>query len=158
MERYEVEELAAAEQATAVVRATLAVPEIGPWFGASVGRLVALLAARGVAIVGPPFARYHVTDPGAERFDVEAGFPVAAPLDGDGDVAASTLPAGPLATTVHLGPYEELPAAYRALTAWIDEQGGVPAGDLWEVYESDPQAQPDPATWRTRVFQPFRPA
>jgi effector-binding domain-containing protein len=158
MTRYEVVEVDAAEQTTAVVRASLSVPEIGPWFGASVGKLATWLAARHVPIVGPPFARYHVPDPDAGRFEVEAGFPVAAPVDGDEEVVASTLPSGSVATTVHLGPYEDLPAAYAAVTAWIDEQGGTSTGDMWEVYESDPQAQPDPATWRTRVFQPYRSA
>jgi effector-binding domain-containing protein len=154
----EIVEVHAGPQSTAVIRATLTVPEIGPWFGSTVGRLAGRLIAREVPIVGPPFARYHVVDEGAGRFEVEAGFPVAAPIDGDGEVVASSLPEGSLATTLHVGPYEDLPAAYDAVASWIAARGGEPAGDMWEVYESDPEAQPDPATWRTRVYWPYRAA
>jgi effector-binding domain-containing protein len=158
MRDHEVVEVDATPQATAVIRATLSVREIGPWFGPTLGRLATWLAEREVPIVGPPFARYHVIHPEHEGFEVEAGVPVGAPIDGDGDVAASSLPGGPHATTLHVGPYEDLPAAYDAVAAWIAERGGEPAGDMWEVYESDPVEQPDPATWRTRVFCPYRPA
>jgi effector-binding domain-containing protein len=160
MRPYEVAEVEASPQATAVARATLSVPEIGPWFGATIGRLAGWLAGRGVPIVGPPFARYHFDDPGAERFGVEAGFPIDGAIDGaiDGDeqVVASSLPGGSVAVTVHVGPYEDLPAAYDAVYAWVTEHGGQPAGDMWEVYETDPDEHPDPSTWRTRVFVPFR--
>jgi effector-binding domain-containing protein len=156
MRRYEVAEVEAEEQATAVMRATLSVPEIGPWFGATVGQLAGWLTMRGVPIVGLPFARYHLDDPGAVRFEVEAGFPVGGPVEKDGEVVAATLPGGSIASTVHVGPYEDLPAAYDAVTTWITERGGQPAADMWEVYETDPDEHPDPATWRTRVFVPFR--
>jgi hypothetical protein len=38
------------------------------------------------------------------------------------------------------------------------ELGGELAGNAWEVYLSDPSAQPDPATWRTEIVQPYRQA
>jgi hypothetical protein len=31
----------------------------------------------------------------------------------------------------------------------------VPAGHVWEVYLSQPQAEPDPSTWRTRIVWPL---
>jgi effector-binding domain-containing protein len=156
MTTYEIQESETSLQPSAAIRATLSVPEIGAWYGPTLGRLAAWLGQRGIPIVGPPYARYHRL--GEARFEVEAGFPVAAPVDGDEEVHASSLPAGRQARTVHLGPYEGLGAAYEALEAWVAERGGEPAGDPWEVYESDPNAQPDPATWRTQVLLPFRAA
>ena len=44
----------------------------------------------------------------------------------------------------------------RALVSWIDAQGGTSAGDAWEVYLTDAEEQPDPATWRTEIVQPYR--
>jgi effector-binding domain-containing protein len=151
---YDIHEAEGSRQPTAAVRATLAVSEIGEWFGPTLGRLAAWLGQRAIPIVGPPYARYHRV--GEARFEVEAGFPVGAPVEDDEEVAASSLPGGRHATTVHVGPYEGLGAAYEALEAWVAERGGVPAGDPWEIYESDPNAQPDPATWRTQVLMPFR--
>jgi effector-binding domain-containing protein len=156
MTDHEVLEVDAAAQAAAAIRARLSVPEIGRWFGPTLGRLAGWLDRRQLPIVGPPYARYHRLDGEEERFEVEAGFPVGAPIDGDDDVSASALPGGPHATTVHVGPYEELGAAYESLTTWVAAHGGEPAGDPWEIYESDPTEQPDPATWRTRVIMPFR--
>jgi effector-binding domain-containing protein len=48
--------------------------------------------------------------------------------------------------------------AYQALASWVSEHGGELAGDAWEVYLSDPSAQPDPATWRTEIVQTYRQA
>ena len=47
--------------------------------------------------------------------------------------------------------------AYQALASWVSSHGGEPAGDPWEVYFSDPASEPDPATWRTEIVQPYRP-
>lgn len=90
------------------------------------------------------------------RFEVEAGFPVTAPITASGEVHPSALPGGPVATTIHIGPYDEMEPAYRALAEWIAEHGGEPAGDAWENYFSGPVSQPDPATWRTEIVQPYR--
>jgi effector-binding domain-containing protein len=151
---YDIHAVEASPQPTAAIRATLAVPEIGAWYGPTLGRVAAWLGQHGIPIVGPPYARYHRV--GDERFEVEAGFPVGAAVDGDEEVVASSLPGGRHATTVHIGPYEKLSAAYEALGTWVVDQGGVATGDPWEVYETDPTAQPDPATWRTQVLLPFR--
>ncbi|OWY63184.1 hypothetical protein B7486_54480 [cyanobacterium TDX16] len=59
---------------------------------------------------------------------------------------------------VHVGPYDQVEPAYRAAAEWVTEHGGTLDGDAWEVYLSDPDVEPDPATWRTEVVQPYRPA
>jgi effector-binding domain-containing protein len=46
--------------------------------------------------------------------------------------------------------------AYEALADWVERRGGELDGEAWEVYYSDPGEQPDPATWRTEVIQPYR--
>jgi effector-binding domain-containing protein len=143
------------EQPTAVEHATLAVPEIGPWIGGALERVAKAAADQGVALAGMPFGRYHRVDDAG--FEVEAGFPVAGAVLTEGDVVPSSLPAGEVAVAVHVGPYDAMEPTYEALLAWVAEHGGTPSGDAWEVYLSDPGAQPDPATWRTEVVQPYSP-
>jgi effector-binding domain-containing protein len=46
-------------------------------------------------------------------------------------------------------------AAWKALDAWVASQGRTAAPSLWEVYLTDPRAQPDPATWRTELDRPL---
>lgn len=43
---------------------------------------------------GPPLYRYHRIGSLTDRFDLEVGFPVGAPIDGDDRVTAGTLPEG----------------------------------------------------------------
>lgn len=156
MRTYEIQSETRPEQPAAVAEATLPVPDIGPWLATTYGRIFSSMTRQGHAPIGPPFARYHHLED--DRFAVEAGFPVAEPVEPDGEVHASTLPGGQAATTIHVGPYDEIEPAYTALASWVIERGGEPTGDPWEVYYSDPEEQPDPATWRTEVVLPYRPA
>jgi effector-binding domain-containing protein len=153
MRTYLIEPRNLAEQPVAVCRATLPVADIGPWLAQVLATVAQALAVAGAGPRGMPFARYHARDDGT--FDIEAGFPASRAIDPAGEVTAATLPAGPAAHTVHVGPYDEMQPAYEALEAWIRERGGKPDGDPWEVYLSDPGAEPDPSSWRTEVFAPF---
>jgi effector-binding domain-containing protein len=154
MPDYTIEMRTLDELDTAVEFATLSTPEIGPWLQKAFGEVAAYLERKGAGPDGFPFARYTRTGDG--QFDVEAGFPASTPTSGEGDVEPSDLPAGPAAVTVHVGPYDAIEPAYTALRNWTQEQGHEPAGDAWEVYLTDPDAEPDPATWRTEVIQPYR--
>jgi effector-binding domain-containing protein len=90
---------------------------------------------------------------------MEAGVPTAAPVAGDGEVIAGTLPAGRYATVTHIGPFDQLADATAALLDWAARQGltwdttDTDAGQRWaariEFYLTDPREEPDPAKWRT---------
>jgi effector-binding domain-containing protein len=86
---------------------------------------------------------------------VEVGVEVAAAFAPSGAVICSALPAGPAATTVHRGPYDQLDAAHQAVRAWCAAQGHELAGPRWEVY-GDWRA--DPAELETTVSYLIRPA
>lgn len=109
----------------------------------------------GVAMAGPPFSRYPEVGMGTVL--MEGGVPTvaAAPGDADAGIEAITVPAGPAATLVHRGPYDGLPAAYRAIETWLQDSGRSAAGPPWETYLTDPGEHPDPATWETEVVQPL---
>ncbi len=139
-------------QPTAVVRATVPMQELPAFFSRAYGSVMAALGAQGLTPVGGPFA-YYLGMP-TETVQVEAGFPIAQPIAPSSDVVASGLPGGKVATVVHVGPYEALPATYDRLTAWARERGLQMADSMWEVYYSDPEKEPDPSTWRTGVYWP----
>ena len=141
-------------QVTAVARAVLPVAEIDPWLDKTFAAIAGLLAAQRAGPAGPPFARFHSL--GGGRFEVEAGFPARGLIEGGGEAQPSGLPGGPVAVTMHIGPYDQLESAYQALEWWVSENGGELAGDAWEVYFTDPSTEPDAAAWRTEVVQPYR--
>ncbi len=154
MTTYEIETRTLTEQDTAVEYATLRIADIGPWLGKAFNEVASYLERKGAGPVGTPFARYLPTSD--SRFEVEAGFVASTPTSGEGDVEPSDLPGGLAAVTVHVGPYDTMEPAYEAIRTWVHAHGGEPVGGAWEVYLSDPNADPDPTNWRTEIVQPYR--
>lgn len=123
--------------------------------------VVAALRRTGAAPAGPPYARYRGSMGGT--VDVEVGFPVIDPVPLEklrqedapaGTFVADPLPAARAAETVHVGGYEAISQTYERLAAWLGRHGLQPLDESWELYESGPSSDPDPATWRTRLVMP----
>jgi effector-binding domain-containing protein len=142
------------EQPTAVVRETVPVTGLREFFGRAYGAVLGAVRQQHAQLSGPPFALYRGTP--SDVVDVEAGFPLDAPLPGagDGGVTAGSLPAGPAYEALHIGPYEDLEKTYQALIARMAAEAVAPAEEMWEYYLSDPGTEPDPARWKTLVVWP----
>lgn len=153
-DEYVVEVREVKTQATAVIRFRVPQEEIGTKLAEVLPAVYAYVTAQGVT-PGTPFSRYFGTEAGL--VDMEAGLRVAQPVSGEGEIRPGELPGCRVASTWHAGPYEELPAAHRALEAWVEAHAEVPAGGVWELYVTDPGREPDPAKWRTRVELPLAP-
>jgi effector-binding domain-containing protein len=135
--------------ATAVIAAVVPMAELAGFFDLTFTTIPPVLAGQGVSPVGPAFAVYHGA-PG-EDADLEAGFPIGAPLRAVGDVRPGSLPAGRVARVVHAGGYDELGATWERLHDWIEAQN-LPHGQLLvEVYVTEPSPDMDPATLRTEL-------
>jgi effector-binding domain-containing protein len=143
------------EQPTACVFDVVGHEQMGPALGRMLPRVAAWLDAGHGQMAGPPYARYHAGPEG--KFDVEAGCPVSAPVVGDDEVRAGTLPAGRVAVISHVGPYERLPQTHQAAESWLADNGETEAGARWEVYVTDPMEQPDSALWETLIYIPLKP-
>jgi effector-binding domain-containing protein len=139
-------------QHTAVVHVHCRPEAISATMGDSFGRVFAAIGKAGVPPAGPVFARYF--DFGDDDVDFECGAAVEAPFPGDGEVQAGELGGGEAAVGMHTGPYDSLHETYRAMQAWIADQGRSPSKVMWEVYLSDPEHEPDPSKWQTEVYWP----
>jgi effector-binding domain-containing protein len=73
--------------------------------------------------------------------NVEVGVQVNGPFDRAGQVVASALPGGLVATATHTGPIGDIGDTHRAVREWSAANGYQLAGSRWEVY-----GDPDPAT------------
>ena len=136
------------------IRTTTTMEKITEVMGPLFGEVHGHMQQSGREPAGMPFTIYHAMD--GNTLDLECGMPVASPMDGAGRVKAGELPAGKVATVTHMGPYDELPQAWAALMEWMGAQGLQPAGAPWEVYVTDPGAEPDQSKWRTDIFFPVR--
>lgn len=138
------------EQPTAGVRQKVRMSELTEFFGRAFEQTMDVLLAQDVQAAGPPFGKYYGTP--TDVVDVEAGFPVSAPITAAGVVVPGTLPGGKIAEAIHVGPYDAMEATYAELEKYLAEAGLTRAEVMWESYLSD-QAT-DPATWRTQICWP----
>ena len=140
-------------QPTLVVRTRTAVERLPQVLGPAWGRVMACAGKAGAAPSDAPFVAYHNLD--MQDLDVEIGFAFARALEGEGDMQASEIPAGQAAQCVHVGPFDQMAAAYEALQAFVAGRGLHPAGPSYEYYLDDPQEVPLEQL-RTRVVMPVR--
>ena len=140
---------------TAVVRGEMPPGQMSAWLPEAYAAVFDYLRRAGVPPVAPPFARLTFLP---DMVAIEAGVPVPAEVAGDGRVEPSSLPEGPAAITTHFGPYEDIEHALDVVTDWLTGRGLQSAGPHWEVYHTDPNAEPDPTRWRTDIIQPYRAA
>jgi effector-binding domain-containing protein len=130
---------------------------IGPKIQAASSLLYPKLAELGVVGLGKDVVVYH---PSPEaRWDVAPGIPIEvgvqlqkplASASASAPIRASLTPAARVATTLHRGPYHDLPQAHMAVHAWCGEHGHAMAGRNWEVYGQ--HDADDPSKLETRVY------
>lgn len=151
---YQVEIRKVPEQHVMSIRAQCHVAELGAILAEILPEVWRYMRNNGAAPSGPPFTRYHGFS--EDRVDIEGGLPVSVPLPGEGRISAGILPAGEVATTIHMGPYDRLPHAHDALHEWIEEHKKSSAGPQWEVYWTDPGLEPNPDKWKTELMWPIK--
>lgn len=130
------------EQPAAVVCGHVALADMPTFMGSAFQDTMAAMTAQHRFPVGPPFGRFRMAEDG---FDVEAGFPASGPVTESGRVEPSALPAGQVATTMHVGPYDGVAEAYGAVSTWLESEGYHVTGAPWESYLDEPDV-PNPRT------------
>lgn len=108
----------------------------------------------GVSPASPPFSRFHSIQ--GDDVDLEAGIATSKPVAAGGRVQPTELPAGRVAQTWHIGPFETISESCAGLEAWMREQKLEARGGMWEVYWTDPGIEPDPNKWRTQILWPVK--
>lgn len=148
---YEVEQVELIEQPAAVVSAQVAMSQIAEFLGGAFGEVIAVLSAQGIEPAGAPFALY--SPPSEEGFAIRAGFPTSAPVTAAGRVEPLTLPGGPGLRVMHVGSYDAVAGAYRAIEEYMDANSLGPADAPRESYLDEPGVEQP----RTVVEWPVRP-
>jgi effector-binding domain-containing protein len=81
--------------------------------------------------------------------EIDVGWQVERPFDDHAHgVMTVTTPAGPYATTTHIGPYDTLHEAHSAIRHWLKTEGRRKIGPNWEIYDHPKEGEP----LRTDVF------
>lgn len=135
MSGYEVRVEERAGRPVAVIRADVPYDDLAAFLSGAFTEVMGAVAEQGASLAGPPFGRYT---PAGRGFGVTAGFPVDRPVLARGRVVPDELPAGPVAVTLHTGPYSDVGEAYRAVMQWVPAHGMTVAGEAWESYLDGP--------------------
>ncbi|HEX2907204.1 MAG TPA: GyrI-like domain-containing protein [Phototrophicaceae bacterium] len=113
----------------------------------------AYLQAQGVEPAGHPVSFYYQME-SPTVWTIGAGFPIAAPITGDEPVQIVEIPAGLLATLLHVGPYYGLKEAWQTLESWHQEQryplDRTPV--FWESHLIHPDNEPDQSKCQARLY------
>jgi len=138
-----------------VARISLLIPreEIRVVMGPAIREIYGVLAAQGIAPVGP-WLTYHRRRP-AETFDLDVCVPIGSPVSESGRVKPGRIAAARVARAIYAGPYERLPDAWGVFAAWIETNELDVRDDLWECYLVGPETTDDPSAWRTELNRPL---
>jgi effector-binding domain-containing protein len=133
---------------TAVVRRRATLQQLSQVIPQACGEVWGAIRAKGVQGAGRHVAVYLDNE-----MNLEIGVELDAPVAAMGSVIPSTLPAGTVATTTHLGPYHGLGNAHQAVIDWCNSHGHELVRPCWETYGHwvDEWNQ-DPSKIRTDVF------
>jgi len=155
MRDYEVETLVLGRQPTIATRFQSSPEHLGEHFLALLPKFIDYLETHGCEPAGAPFARY--LDTSGEVFQMEIGLSLVRAMSttAASGIGPAELPAGLVAATWHIGPYETLGGAHHALRTWVRDHARQEAGPIWEEYVTDPGGEPAPEAWRTRVVLPL---
>jgi effector-binding domain-containing protein len=151
---YKIRESDEPARQLAVTRFTTRPHEVDVHMAKAFGTVYGYLGRHRIEPIGAPIGCYRMVDD--HTWEVRVGCEVAAPIaDGEG-MESFLLPARHTLTTVHVGPYDELPKAYDALETRAHELGvELDPGTMWEQYLSGPDV-PD-AEQHTVVHWPVLP-
>jgi effector-binding domain-containing protein len=94
------------------------------------------------------FVYHQPTRPGSP-LDIDFGVEVSRAFADEGEIVFAHTPAGWAATTLHIGPPDQLASANAAIEAWCRANGRSLAGVSWEIYGDQGD---DPATLEVQVF------
>jgi len=138
------------------VRTHTSLARISETMGQAFGEIFGYLGQLGVQPAGPPLSIYHDPEFKEDDLDIEIGVPCERRLAGKGHLDGRELPGGPVATTLHAGPYDSIGQAYQALYAWIQEHGHETDGPPREVYLVSFGQTQNPDEFRTELAWPLK--
>ncbi|HKQ46419.1 MAG TPA: GyrI-like domain-containing protein [Rhizomicrobium sp.] len=132
--KYDIVVEAAQAELMAAVRATAPINGIARVWKPALDQVWAFLKTNGGLRPGHNLFLYHHPECRNEVMNIDFGVQVAFSFEREGEVHCVKTPAGEVATTVHIGPYDRLRDAHDAIHAWCAAQNRRIGRASWEIY------------------------
>jgi effector-binding domain-containing protein len=132
----------------AAVRVIVPINGIARAWKPALDQVWAFLKTNGEVGPGHNLFLYHHPEDRNEAMNIDFGVQVARPFEPEGDVRCVETPAGEVAKTVHVGPYDRLGDTHNAIHAWCAANNRKIAGASWEIYGD---WKDDPALLETTI-------
>jgi effector-binding domain-containing protein len=131
---YDIVVETAQTELVAAVRARVPISGIAQAWKPALDQVWAFLRANSGLRPGHNLFLYHHPERRNDAMDIDFGVQVASPFEPEGHVQCVKTPAGTVARTIHVGPYERLGDAHNAIHAWCAANSRNIAGASWETY------------------------
>ena len=130
------------------IRTRSAVQDLPRVIGEVYGKIFSYMQDLGVNPTDAPFVGYFNMD--MDNLDIEIGVPIDKDLPEKDNMKISEIPGGKYASTLHIGPYNEIKLAYKAISDWI-EKNHKNNYYCYELYLNDPADTPE-AELQTQII------
>lgn len=141
------------EQKALIIRDCVGMLKLPKVMGPAYMKIADYLKTNGIEPQEAPFTSYRVDDWDAvvqisgfkmvlsiftKKWDIEMGFPTKMELNGTDEIEVMTIPAGAFVETLHIGPYQKVGEAYKAIYHHAKENDLVLDNKSYEFYLNDP--------------------
>lgn len=151
---YEIREKQVESFPVAVIRNKVGVQDIEKTIGASYKAIHEFIGKNGAACSGSPMAITIAFD--STSWDFEAAVPINKEIKGNDKIQVKKSYSGKTIFLKYTGPYDKTMVAYDELHHYLAENKLEENGGPWEVYITDPGAEPDPNKWVTEIYFPVK--
>lgn len=133
--------------------------ELSAKFSAMYQEIGIEMKKQGLTQAGPVLALYDRDDhhpDGTMFFVFRAGIPVDKPGKSTARVEYTETTASTAVKCNYHGGYNNMEACHYSINKFITDNGKTINGPVWEVYVTDPGAEPDSTKWLTEIYYPIQ--
>jgi effector-binding domain-containing protein len=137
------------------VRDTASVSTIGNKIGTHFEAIGKAMENQKLEVAGAPFAIYYSES--TTQFDMDVAMATTKPGKAEGAIKPGKIPAGKVLVANFYGPYEQSGMGHEAIDTYLKSHPEIQViGAPREEYITDPEIDPNPANWLTRVVYPIK--
>ena len=151
VEKYEVKKVKFLAKNYAAVQKEVSWNEMKDFFESSFKKLQETMKQKRARMTGAPAGLYFTWDEQNMKTDMAVAIPSHRMIDTE-DVKTVRLPTSEAYSVDHVGPYEGLYYAHRALGYYLNKNGIKMKAPAVEEYLTDPTAEPDTSKWLTKIY------